>query len=134
MTGYLLDSHIFVWLKRQSWRIKPAVLKTIAEGSSLHLSVASIWELYIKLRTGKDPGFGDVLLEGPSAILSRMADSGVTLLPITVEHVAHTARLPLHHRDPFDRMLIAQAQIERLTLVTHDDTFDRYARLTVLRV
>jgi PIN domain nuclease of toxin-antitoxin system len=82
------------------------------------VSAASVWEIEIKRSTGK--------LRAPAPLRERVDDEGFAALPITVEHAILAARLAQHHSDPFDRMLVAQAQLEGLTLVTRDPVFDRY--------
>ncbi|WP_363318229.1 type II toxin-antitoxin system VapC family toxin [Nostoc sp. NMS4] len=92
------------------------------ETNELWLSVASIWEMGIKVAIGKLP------LTDPldSYISSRMTVLAMRSLEITASHALQAAALPLHHRDPFDRMLIAQAQIEDMTLVSADSMFNKY--------
>jgi PIN domain nuclease of toxin-antitoxin system len=87
------------------------------------VSAASIWELEIKIALGK--------LESDAELLEEVRRVGYRVLPIAAEHAVAAARLPLHHRDPFDRLLIAQAQLEGLTVVTVDPRFGRYAVRTL---
>jgi PIN domain nuclease of toxin-antitoxin system len=82
------------------------------------VSAVTIWEVAIKRSLGK--------LEGPGGLLSQLEQSGVDLLPVTARHADRVAALPLHHRDPFDRLLVAQATVEGLTLVSGDDDIRRY--------
>ena len=100
----------------------------VAPETDLFLSAASAWEISIKFALGK--------LDLPAApsrfIPSLMAQTGVTPLPILHSHALHVAELPPHHRDPFDRMLIAQAQLERLPILTADPRFGAY-EVEVLR-
>ncbi len=89
--------------------------------NDLFVSIVSIWELAIKVKLGK------LHLPCPvQGIADKLRDRGVNLIPIYEKHAIFAGFLPLHHRDPFDRMLIAQAQLERLTLVTCDSVFDQY--------
>lgn len=115
----LLDTHVLLWLAEDSARLTAAARRVIGDENSLiHVSLATIWEIAIKQAKGKLPGDVREMLEDlPDAF---------AILPITAEHVVATRDLPLHHGDPFDRLLIAQARIERLTLVTHDDAFKPY--------
>lgn len=82
------------------------------------VSAAVIWEVAIKRRLGK--------LKAPADLLARLEQAGVDLLPINAHHADHVGTLPMHHRDPFDRLLIAQAQAEGLALATADGNLDRY--------
>lgn len=115
----LLDSHVFLWAYSEPDRLSAAAAAAVA--SAAHepwLSHASVWELTIKLSLGR------LRLAGSLSDLIR--DSKVRLLPIGLGHIGATARLPPHHSDPFDRMLVAQAIEEGLTLVTADTAIQRY--------
>jgi PIN domain nuclease of toxin-antitoxin system len=101
--------------------------------NELFVSVVSAWELWIKHSKKPIPGFGRALDGGGPAFLQTLQEAKVTLLEITLDHAARAAELPQHHRDPFDRMLIAQAIHEQLTLVTHDEAFDSYRGLRLLK-
>lgn len=118
----LLDTHALIWWMEGSSRFgRQAKAKTFQKGNTVWISVASIWEMAIKFRLGrlqlKDP-----LHESIPAVLDR----GVHALTVSVDHALAIQQLPLHHSDPFDRMLIAQAQTEDLTLVTADAVFTLY--------
>ncbi|MEH2334107.1 type II toxin-antitoxin system VapC family toxin [Nostoc sp.] len=119
----LLDTQCWLW-----WFAQPELLNEVAiahiadETNELWLSVASIWEMGIKVAIGKLP-LSDPL---DSYISSRMGMLAMRTLEITASHALRAAALPLHHRDPFDRMLIAQAQIEEMTLVSADSMFNKY--------
>ncbi len=114
----LLDTHVLLWWRQNSRRLGRAAREAIARAPVVHVSAASAWEVAIKIAIGRlqidDPFEGHVL------------DAGFEPLPITFAHAAEVARLPAHHADPFDRMLVAQARLEGLTLVTHDRTFASY--------
>ena len=92
------------------------------------MSAATAWEIATKVRIGKLPGAEELAHDIPSYVLSQ----GFEHLPITLEHAQRAGSLPGPHRDPFDRMLIAQATRERLTLATRDPVFRRYKGLRVL--
>jgi PIN domain nuclease of toxin-antitoxin system len=119
----LLDTHVFLWLQSERSRLPSVVLTALADlDNALYLSVASAWELGIKYATGKLP-----LPQDPATWLaSRLPASGTAPLPISLRHVLVGASLPRHHHDPFDRLLVAQAQIEGLTLVTGDTKISAY--------
>ena len=121
----LLDTHVLLWWLDGS-RLGKAIIARIADpGELVVVSAASIWEAAIKAALGK--------LETPEALSAVVVDEGFEPLPITFAHAEHAGALPPHHRDPFDRMLIAQAFIEGLTVVTHDPAFDPYG-LDLLKV
>ncbi len=88
------------------------------------MSAATVWEIEIKRATGR--------LDAPGNLIEAVDASGFDHLPITLEHAVAAGRLPLHHRDPFDRMLVAQARVEGLTLATADPEITRYDVPTVL--
>lgn len=119
----LLDTQCWLWWFSQPERLSEEIIERIAdESNEVWLSVASIWEMGIKVAIGKLP------LPEPidNYISTRMAQLGARSLEITASHALRAAVLPLHHRDPFDRMLIAQAQIEGMTLVSADAIFNQY--------
>ncbi|MEH2030242.1 MAG: type II toxin-antitoxin system VapC family toxin [Nostoc sp.] len=119
----LLDKQCWLWWFTQPELLNEAAIAHIAdETNELWLSVASIWEIGIKVAIGKLP-LADPL---DSYISSRMTVLAMRSLEITASHALQAAALPLHHRDPFDRMLIAQAQIEEMTLVSADSMFNKY--------
>ena len=114
----LLDSHVALWWLDASASIGPECLDLIQQADEVFFSAVTPWELGIKRALGK--------LEMPDGIGKALESSGFRPLAISVEHAESAPALPAHHRDPFDRMLIAQAQIEMLTLVTDDSVFGVY--------
>ncbi|HEV3376132.1 MAG TPA: type II toxin-antitoxin system VapC family toxin [Thermoleophilaceae bacterium] len=115
----LLDTHVLIWWSGGK-RVGRAAADAIASpDNEVFVSVAAVWEAEIKAATGKLRL--DVDLE------AEPAEHGFTSLDISARHAVTAARLPLHHRDPFDRMLVAQAQLEGLTIVSRDPVFDRYS-------
>ena len=122
MTRLLLDTHVFLWLHTDPDRLGPAKAVMERASTKLFLSAASSWEIAIKWKLGKLP-----LPEAPETYVpSRMRIAQVESLPITHTHALGVASLPDHHRDPFDRMLVAQARTESLTLVTVDPLIQPY--------
>lgn len=113
----LLDTHVWIWLLTDPGRLsRSAHAALVAADNQLYLSPASTWECSVKVTAGRlsiDGSPEDLLQE---AIVA----SGVLPLPIEHSHALETAGLPPHHRDPFDRMLVAQAKVERMTLVSAD--------------
>lgn len=121
----LLDTHTWLWFFLQPDRLGAKSLLAIKDAHiKVFLSAASAWEIAIKTRLGKLhlPDDADPERYVPTALASR----SMLALPITNEHALRTCALPLHHTDPFDRLLIAQAQIESLTIVTADKRFEQY--------
>ena len=119
----LLDTHIFIWLAGESSALPPRARSLCEDtGNELWLSVASVWEMQIKHQLGKLP------LSMPLAELvgSQGEANGVALLGIALRHVLALEALPPLHGDPFDRLLIAQARVEGLALLTADDMLLRY--------
>ena len=108
----LLDTHVFLWWRMNDSRLGPDVRQTIGESALVFVSAASAWEAAIKSALGK--------LRLPSSFEIGVVDSGFARLPISFSHAEAAGSLPPHHSDPFDRMLVAQAVAEGLTLATHD--------------
>ena len=120
----LLDTHTFLWFITNDARLSARALALVAAASNHRwLSVASVWEIAIKLSLGK---LSVVQPLGPF-LRAQLAVNRIELLGITLEHAARVATLPFHHRDRFDRLLTAQCQTESLALVSHDSIFDAYA-------
>ena len=119
----LLDTHVWLWLQTTPERLSGEALALVEDTSNdLFLSAASAWEIAIKYALGKLP-----LPEPPDRyVASRLELSGTAALPVEIRHAVHVAALPPHHRDPFDRLLIAQAQLENLVLVTADGQLAPY--------
>jgi len=116
----LLDTHIFLWWIADDPRLPAAAQQALGDGTNCtYVSVASIWEIGIKA------GLGRLLLPEPATdfMAEQLRVNGFTLLPISLAHALHIVQLPSHHRDPFDRLLIAQAKLDGLRLVTCDAAF-----------
>lgn len=118
----LLDTHAFLWGLAGDRRMSQHARDMFVGPSSLLISVASIWEILIKVQVGK------LDLPSPAGpyIINKLSENRIQTLPITLDHLLAFGRLPMHHRDPFDRMLIAQAVEEGLPIVTSDSYFSRY--------
>lgn len=119
----LLDTHTFLW-----WIIDNPLLSVTARQfisdskNELFLSAASVWEMVIKCQIGRL-----ALPEKPETFIAgQMVVNSIQSLPVTINHALAVNNLPTHHRDPFDRMLIAQARIERMPLITNDQAIKRY--------
>jgi PIN domain nuclease of toxin-antitoxin system len=115
----LLDTHVFIWSVMDSRQLKAATRGHLAAAEAVYVSAASIWEIAIKTRLGKMTG-------DPAAFAAAIDASGFQELAVTAKHAAAVAKLPLHHCDPFDRLLLAQAFLEPLRLVTADKALAVY--------
>jgi PIN domain nuclease of toxin-antitoxin system len=120
---YLLDTHTWLWLLIEPERVgKRTMAIALQESNELYLSLASAWEIAIKHAQGRLS-----LPESPMRYVeSRTSEDGVKLLPLRLDHLCGAAALPRHHADPFDRVLIYQAQAEQMVIVSHDAAFKRY--------
>ncbi|MEV6856631.1 type II toxin-antitoxin system VapC family toxin [Streptomyces microflavus] len=114
----LLDTHVILWWLEDSDELSDRVKDLLDTEPTVHLSAVSAWEIAIKQSLGK--------LDGPDDLAERVRDSQFTSLPITAGHGVRAGRLPALHRDPFDRILVAQAQIEGMTVVTRDKWIPQY--------
>jgi len=119
----LLDTHTFLWWLDGDRRLPARVRRQIgANGNTIYVSAASAWEITTKWRLGKLPG-----AEAVAADVGRIvASQGFSELEITIRHAEHAGRLAGDHRDPFDRMLIAQAQLEGVPIASGDEVFEEY--------
>jgi PIN domain nuclease of toxin-antitoxin system len=114
----LLDTHVLLWLLAgESDRFGPNAVDALRDQATM-VSAATVWEIAIKRRLGK--------LKAPSTLVQTVAAAGIRLLSVTAVHAEHVADLPDHHRDPFDRLLISQAQLEHLALISGDSVVRSY--------
>ncbi|WP_416759487.1 type II toxin-antitoxin system VapC family toxin [Roseateles sp. So40a] len=120
----LLDTHIFLWVVEDSDRLKSSTRQLIDNADAVFVSAVSIWEVAIKASLGRI----DV---DPDRLVQAIGECGFVELPISADHAAIVMVLALHHRDPFDRMLIAQAISETAHLVTADGQLPQYSELIV---
>jgi PIN domain nuclease of toxin-antitoxin system len=119
----LLDTHALLWLVSGDQRLRRSVVDAMqADGTRNFISMASFWEIGIKTGLGK-LDLGDDPLP---RLMARADEDGLQRVGIEPAHCHAISRLPLHHRDPFDRMLAAQALVEKLTIVSADPSFDAY--------
>ena len=118
----LLDTHTFLWFIDDSPQLSQRGKALLEADNALLLSIASLWEIAIKLRLGK------LTVGMPIEVLmtEQLTRNDIDVLPITVAHLIVVSTLPLHHRDPFDRLLIAQAMVEQMPIVSADPACDAY--------
>lgn len=119
----LLDTHIFLWLNEAPEKLPPTLRQACENpDNSLHLSIASIWEIQIKQQLGK------LQLDIPwqDMIDTQRKDNNLAMLSIELAHIHDLAKLPSPHRDPFDRIIIAQAITEDMTIASVDPVFSDY--------
>ncbi len=119
----LLDTHAFLWWIADHPKLSPRAREIIGDiGNELFLSAASGWEITIKVQIGRLK-----LPDEPKHFIpSQMKTNAIQSLPVLMEHALHVSTLPGHHRDPFDRLLIAQAQLEGLPIISADPQIVRY--------
>jgi PIN domain nuclease of toxin-antitoxin system len=116
----LLDTHLVLWwMEGEVSKISERALAALgSEGMEPVVSAVTVWEVAIKRSLGK--------VKARAGMLNEIERAGVELLPVTARHADLVGSLPLHHRDPFDRLLVAQATAENIPLVTHDKSLRRY--------
>jgi len=121
--NFLLDTHAFIWFFNGDTQLSESAIRLITNAENkCFLSIASIWEIGIKTSLGKLELRGDL-----AEMAGFMKAGAITLLPIELRHIQRLQTLPFHHRDPFDRLLIAQALTENLTLISRDGIFSQYS-------
>jgi len=120
----LLDTQVFIWVIQDNPRLSQAARDTILGASEVYVSAASIWEIAIKARLGK-------IAADPVRMIQAITESGFSELSITAQHAAAIEQLPDHHKDPFDRLLVAQAMAEPLRLMSSDPQIAKYTDLVI---
>lgn len=122
MADLLVDTHALIWFSVASSQLSPRALRAIEDADQAYASIASVWEISIKV------GLGKLDLGGsPEEFVRGLLATNIRILPIQLRHALRVEKLPRHHGDPFDRMLIAQAIEEDLSIVTADPAFSRYS-------
>lgn len=119
---YLIDTHTFLWFINDNPQLTADVKNLLESDVDVLLSVASLWEIAIKVSLGK-LSLPDVY---ERFMPQQIAVNDIDVLPISVEHLSIVATLPFHHRDPFDRLIIAQAIVEQVEIISVDGKFDAY--------
>ena len=120
----LIDTQIFIWSVLDSDELIPKARRMMLDADEVSVSAASIWEIAIKATIGKIVG-------NPSEFLEAIEASGFRELKISGKHATKVHELPLHHRDPFDRLLIAQALTEPMKFLTTDTLLEQYSELVI---
>jgi len=124
----LLDTHTLLWWLNEHERLSPTARSLlIDESNSLHISIASMWEVAIKVSLGKLTG----LSGGVKTLITRLYEIPVSLIPVMTSHVELVEDLPFIHRDPFDRLIVATAKAEDMTIMTIDDNIRKYDVQTI---
>jgi PIN domain nuclease of toxin-antitoxin system len=119
---YLLDTHTVIWFVADHHNLPDKTKEKICDSNSIcYASIASYWEIAIKYALGKLSL--DIELEHFFKVIEQ---SGIAILPITASHILANAKLDFHHRDPFDRMIIAQSFVEKIPIITRDNAFSDY--------
>lgn len=122
----LLDTHLMLWWLTGDRRLPKQAEQLIADSDNeVYVSAASVWEIAIKSALGRIEG--DV-----TEVEAALEPSGLVQLPINGKHAVQVSKLPLHHQDPFDRMLVAQSLAEPMRLLTHDRILERYGEMVIL--
>jgi len=116
----LLDTHVFLWWKENNPRLETSAREAISNAEVVFISAASAWEIAIKSALGR--------VRLPASFAEGVTESGFVELPVGFSHAAAVQLLPMHHTDPFDRMLVAQSTVEGLVIVTHDRAMEPYRR------
>ncbi|MBW4621201.1 MAG: type II toxin-antitoxin system VapC family toxin [Cyanosarcina radialis HA8281-LM2] len=122
MSSFLLDTHTFIWLSENDPKLPSSLRDAIDLADTVYLSIVSLWEIAVKLSIGKLS-----LQRSYETVGNELESSDILLLPISFTDTLQVRNLPLHHRDPFDRMLIAQAMNRSLVLISQDTQFDAYS-------
>ena len=119
----IIDSHTFIWSYDEQHKLSNNALQAMSNpANALFLSVASVWEIQIKIAIGKF-----ILQDSLANVIAEQQQiNGVQILPVQLSHALYLENLPLHHKDPFDRLLISQAIVENMTLVSADIQFANY--------
>src|ERR1700760_338203 len=120
----LLDTHAFYWWTTGDQSLSLSARAVISDKQNeVYISAASVWEVVMKFRSGKEPGFADLAAN----MADEIAAQGFIELAVTLRHAEITSKLPFHHKDPMDRFIIGQAIVEDMTIVTIDPQFSKYA-------
>ena len=121
---YLIDTHVFLWFVSSSKELSKTARTLIENGNNeIFLSIASLWEISIKTALGKLSVKGNY-----ETVIDDVVDNSIQILPINFAHTVEQNRLPFHHRDPFDRIIISQAIVENMDFISAETVFDDYLK------
>ncbi len=121
---YLIDTHVFLWFVSNSKELSQTAKSLIEdETNEIFISIASLWEISIKTALGK------LIINGKYAsVIDDLTDNSIEILPINFAHTVEQNKLPFHHKDPFDRIIISQAIVENMNFISADAFFDNYLK------
>lgn len=126
--SYLLDTHVLLWFLSGDGRMSNTSLRLVSSPDNrCFVSIASLWEIAVKIKIGKlnlSIEFRD--------LVNTLNDNNIETLPITFDHILETMNLEDHHRDPFDRIILAQAKHEVLTIISKDENFEKYSNIKLI--
>lgn len=128
---YLIDTYVFLWFVGNAKELSKTAKNTIEDGSNeIFISIASLWEISIKTALGK------LTINGSyESVIDDVTDNSIQILPVNFAHTVEQNRLPFHHRDPFDRIIVSQAIVENIDFIRADAVFDDYLKgLPVKRI
>ncbi len=118
----LIDTHTFLWFVAGSMELSETAKKLIKnENNSVYISIASLWEISIKTAIGKLQ-----ITDSYETVINDVVENDISILPINFAHTVMQNKLPFHHRDPFDRIIVSQSIVENMDLISRDSAFDAY--------
>lgn len=121
---YLIDTHVFLWFISNAKELSRTAKTLIADGNNeIFISIAALWEISIKNALGK------LTIRGSyESVIDDVTDNSIQILPVNFAHTVEQNKLPFHHRDPFDRIIISQAIVENIDFISADAVFDEYLK------
>ncbi|EDN70767.1 PilT-like protein [Beggiatoa sp. PS] len=121
---FLIDTHTFLWFITGSLALSETAKELIEnDNNDIFISIASLWEISIKMAIGKLQ-----VLESYDTVINDITENEISILPINFTHTVIQNKLPFHHKDPFDRIIVSQAIAEDMSLISRDDIFDMYLK------
>lgn len=126
---YLIDTHVFLWFVSKAKELSPTAQTLIEDGQNeIFISIASLWEISIKTALGK------LTINGKyETVIEDVTDNSIQILPVNFTHTVEQNRLPFHHRDPFDRIIVSQSIVENMNFISADAIFDDYLNGTSIK-
>ena len=121
---FLIDTHTFLWFITGSYELSKTAKELIEkDNNDIFISIASLWEISIKTAIGKLQ-----ILDNYDTVINDVIENDISILPINFTHTVIQNKLPFHHKDPFDRIIVSQAIVENMSLISRDDIFDLYLK------